>query len=107
MQAEAFYRNGQDGSYPLNQIHLRARCDSIDIDRNSSPVDLQPLLDERLRELVWKGWRRQDLIRFGKFHQTYDQCPQLAGEENGYTIVFPIPQTALEFNHNLKQNPRY
>ena len=107
MAAEALYRNGQDGSYPLNQVRLRAWCDSLLIDKDSSPINLQPILDERLRELVWEGWRRQDLIRFGKFHQAYDQRPKLANEDDRHTIVFPIPQTALELNHNLKQNPGY
>ena len=107
MRAEALYRNGQDGSYSLNKVRERARCKKLDIDIDSSPANLQFILDERLRELVWEGWRRQDLIRFGQFHQAYDQRPKLSVEKDGHTIVFPIPQTALDLNHNLKQNPGY
>ncbi len=30
-------------------------------------LDANALIDERGRELYFEGWRRQDLIRFGKF----------------------------------------
>ena len=68
---------------------------------------LDNILDERLLELMWEGWRRQDLIRFGLFHKAYDQRPQLPNEENGYTTVFPIPSRAISLNGKLKQNPKY
>lgn len=115
MEAEALYRNGKDGTGLLNKIRERVGTPSIkSIDDYVSPVDGkgarvkgQFILDERLRELVWEGWRRQDLIRFGLFHQAYDQRPQLPDEQNGYTTVFPIPQKVLDLNHNLTQNPGY
>jgi hypothetical protein len=68
---------------------------------------LESLFDERLLELAWEGWRRQDMIRFGKYHQAYDQRPQLTGEKNGFTTVFPIPQHILDLNPNLTQNKGY
>lgn len=115
MKAEALYRNGRDGTAALNQIRERVSSPPIQsIDDYISPVTGKPatvkgqfILDERLRELVWEGWRRQDLIRFGLFHQAYDMRPQLPEEKNGYTTVFPIPQMALDLNHNLTQNPGY
>lgn len=115
MKAEALYRNGKDGLAFLNEVRERVGASHINsIDDYISPVTGkkttvkgQCILDERLRELVWEGWRRQDLIRFGLFHQAYDQRPQLPGEQNGYTTVFPIPQKALDLNHNLTQNPGY
>lgn len=115
MKAEALYRNGKDGLAALNQVRERSMMFPIEsIDDYISPltgekatVKGQCILDERLRELVWEGWRRQDLIRFGLFHQAYDQRPQLPDEQNGYTTVFPIPQKALDLNHNLTQNPGY
>ena len=115
MKAEALYRNGKDGLAFLNEVRERvgaAPINSIDdyispVTGKKATVKGQCILDERLRELVWEGWRRQDLIRFGLFHQAYDQRPQLPGEQNGYTTVFPIPQKALDLNHNLTQNPGY
>lgn len=100
MKAEAKVRNGEDGSTELNMIRSRAKMP----DRTAS---LSNILNERLLEFTWEGWRRQDLIRFGKFCQAYDLRPQLTNESNGYTTVFPIPQTVLDLNGNLKQNPGY
>ncbi|MEE0907874.1 MAG: RagB/SusD family nutrient uptake outer membrane protein, partial [Muribaculaceae bacterium] len=68
---------------------------------------LENILDERLLELVWEGWRRQDMVRFGLYHKSYDQRAQLADEKNGYTTVFPIPQKNIDLNPKLKQNVGY
>ena len=68
---------------------------------------LDNLLSERMLELAWEGWRRNDLIRFGKFTRAYTDRPQLPGEENGYTIVFPIPGRILNLNPDQAQNPGY
>ena len=106
MKAEALIRNGEDGFAIINLIRERAGMDGFH-GTGSQEADLSTILDERLRELVWEGWRRQDLIRFGRFHLPYDLRPQLPKERNRYTIVFPIPQTALDLNHNLTQNPGY
>ena len=59
---------------------------------------LKNLLDERMMELAWEGWRRQDMIRFGVFTRSYSCRPQLPGEENGYTTVFPIPEKVIDMN---------
>lgn len=100
MAAEAKVRNGEDGSAELNAVRRRVGMP----ERNAT---LASILDERLLELMWEGWRRQDLIRFGLFHQAYDQRPQLPRETNGYTTVFPIPSRAISLNGNLQQNPGY
>ena len=68
---------------------------------------LENILEERLLELVWEGWRRQDMVRFGVYHKSYDQRVQLADEKNGYTTVFPIPQKSIDLNPKLKQNVGY
>lgn len=54
-----------------------------------------------------EGWRRQDMVRFGVYHKSYDQRVQLADEKNGYTTVFPIPQKSIDLNPKLKQNVGY
>ena len=100
MKAEAKVRNGEDGSLELNQVRSRVGMP----DRNAT---LENILEERLLELVWEGWRRQDLIRFGRFHQSYDQRKQLTDEANGYTTVFPIPQKCIDLNPRLEQHVGY
>jgi hypothetical protein len=68
-----------------------------------APLDLNSLIDERGRELYWEGWRRQDLIRFGKFLQP----TQLRGQSPATRLLFPIPNQQLAVNPNLTQNPGY
>lgn len=100
MKAEAKVRNGEDGFWELNQVRRRVGMP----DRNAT---IENILEERLLELVWEGWRRQDLIRFGLFHQSYDQREQLSNEANGYTTVFPIPQKCIDLNPRLEQHVGY
>lgn len=100
MAAEAKVRNGEDGAAELHQIRSR-------VGMPDRPATLANLLDERLMELMWEGWRRQDLVRFGRFHQAYDLRPQLDDEASAYTTVFPIPARVLSLNKQLRQNPGY
>src|SRR5690606_32494955 len=65
MKAEAILRGGT-GSVAtaltlVNSIRSKRGVNNL------SSLDLDALLDERGRELYWEGWRRQDLIRFGRF----------------------------------------
>ena len=68
---------------------------------------LDNILDERLMEFAWEGWRRNDLVRFGKFTRSYSDRPALEGEESGYTTVFPIPGNVILYNTSMTQNPGY
>jgi len=63
----------------------------------ASELTMDELLIERGREFAWEGHRRQDLIRFGKWNDKW--------WAKAYTTtqsVFPIPQTAIDTNPNLK-----
>lgn len=66
-------------------------------------VTLDNLIDERGRELYWEGHRRQDLIRFGKFLQPWQEKPT----DDPKYLLFPIPNQQLAANPNLEQNPGY
>ena len=100
MKAEAKVRNGEDGSAELNKVRSR-------VGMPQREATLDNILQERLLELVWEGWRRQDMVRFGLYHKSYDQRTQLPEEKNGYTTVFPIPQKSIDLNPRLKQNVGY
>ena len=100
MKAEAKVRNGEDGSAELNEVRNR-------VGMPYREATLENILEERLLELVWEGWRRQDMVRFGIYHTSYDQRTQLPDEENGYTTVFPIPQKSIDLNPRLHQNRGY
>ena len=100
MKAEAKVRNGENGDEELNRIRAR-------VGMPYRKATLDNILEERLLELVWEGWRRQDLIRFGKFTGAYDLRTPLLGESSGYTTVFPIPQKCIDLNSELVQNKGY
>ena len=100
MKAEAKVRNGEKGDEELNRIRAR-------VGMPYRKATLDNILEERLLELVWEGWRRQDLIRFGKFTGAYDLRTPLQGESSGYTTVFPIPQKCIDLNSELVQNKGY
>lgn len=100
MKAEAKVRNGENGDEELKRIR-----DRVGMPYRKATLD--NILEERLLELVWEGWRRQDLIRFGKFTGAYDLRTPLQGESSGYTTVFPIPQKCIDLNSELVQNKGY
>ena len=100
MKSEAKVRNGEDGTAELNAVRARAGM-------SPRPATLDNILAERLLELAWEGYRRPDLIRFGKFTRAYADRPQLPGEASGFTTVFPIPLNVLSLNPLLSQNPGY
>jgi len=62
------------------------------------------ILNERLYEMTAEGKRRQDLIRMNKFTQGTWYAKTAF---DPWKILFPIPQTQIETNPLLKQNPGY
>ncbi len=67
-------------------------------------LTLDELLAERGREFIFEGFRRDDLIRFGKFTTAswWDHQPSAPTK-----ALYPIPQRQLDLNSALKQNPGY
>jgi starch-binding outer membrane protein, SusD/RagB family len=62
------------------------------------------ILNERLFEFTWEGKRRQDLVRANKFTSgTWYAKTRF----DAWKVLFPIPQTQLETNPQLAQNPGY
>ena len=99
MLAEAKVRNGEDGDAPFNLVRLRANMYTL-------PATLDNILNERMIELAWEGWRRSDMIRYGIYKSTYEGADAV-NESDHHTIVFPIPNDVLSLNNNLHQNPGY
>lgn len=100
MKAEAMLRSSNAAGALLIVNSIRAK-------RGATPlvsVDLNAMLDERGREMYWESWRRQDLIRFGKYLLAWQEKPADAGTKN---LLFPIPSSQLAVNPNLTQNPGY
>jgi hypothetical protein len=62
------------------------------------------ILNERLFEFTWEGKRRQDLVRAGQFTTGTWYAKTTS---TPFRVLFPIPQTQIETNPQLKQNPGY
>ena len=102
MRAEAKLRNGEDGQEDFNAVRLRAKMPE-------RQISLQALLDERLLELCWEGWRRQDLIRFRQYESLFkgDIFDDKVNETDHHTTVYPIPGDIITLNPNITQNKGY
>lgn len=101
MKAEAQLRLGQTAAALSIVNTLRAKRGASTL----TTLTLQSLLDERGREMYWEGWRRNDLVRFGKFLDGVGPTrPNKSGNER---LIFPIPNQQLAVNPNLTQNPGY
>jgi len=81
----------------VNQVRARVNAPLI------TSINLDELLEERARELAWEGWRRNDLIRFGKFEQPWG----FKTDSDLNKRIYPIPATERSLNPNLTQNPGY
>jgi len=69
-----------------------------------SAVNTDVILRERLFELNSEGKRRQDLIRHGKYTQAWEFKP---GPTEDKRVLMPIPQTQIDANALITQNPGY
>ncbi|HJW28242.1 MAG TPA: RagB/SusD family nutrient uptake outer membrane protein, partial [Saprospiraceae bacterium] len=99
MKAEALLRTGDAAGALAIVNNLRQVRNASQL----ASLSLDDLCAERGRELYWEGWRRQDLIRFGKFLEARQGKPASGPER----LLFPIPAAALSVNPNLEQNPGY
>jgi starch-binding outer membrane protein, SusD/RagB family len=107
MKAEAILRGGtatSAGTYGNTPTDI---VNAIRTNRGATQlqnVTLDNLSDERGRELYMENWRRQDLIRFGKFLDPREEKPEASDPKY---LLFPIPSGQIAANPNLNQNPGY
>jgi len=103
MKAEAIYRGGAatggtDALTLMNQVRAQ---------RTTSPawtnLALDSIYNERSREFTQENWHRNDMIRFGKFENSWG----FKTDADAKHRVFPIPNSALQLNPKLKQNDGY
>ena len=108
MKAECAKRGatGVDGLAAYNAVRKRAGLSEV------SDYTLDNVLQERGCELFMEGWRRSDLVRFGKFTSSSKLWQWKGGVKGGKGVsshmdLFPIPSNDLNANSNLVQNPGY
>ncbi|WP_295716257.1 RagB/SusD family nutrient uptake outer membrane protein [Mucilaginibacter sp.] len=112
--AEAVLRGGSGGDAVtalgyVNALRTRAYGNASG---NLTSITVDNILDERGRELYWEGFRRTDLIRYGKFVEDTYLWPFKGGAKNGKSVeafrtIFPLPSSDVAANTNLKQNTGY
>ncbi|WP_316806608.1 RagB/SusD family nutrient uptake outer membrane protein [Pedobacter agri] len=98
-------------AYPLvDRVRQRAGLATLTVAKPglNQAQFLTQLKHERLTELAGEGWRWADLQRWG------DLSPALATRDADFTgfivgkhEVYPIPQSDIDLNSNLTQNPKY
>ncbi|SDL35382.1 Starch-binding associating with outer membrane [Pedobacter sp. ok626] len=121
LNAEAKYYTGDEAGARSRLKEVRYRSNPIAIDALTTAYlkanFIDELLDERSRELCFEGWRRIDLIRFGRYESTINSLTDYLGSWNRivpllksnvkpYKIWFPIPKTEIELSP-IDQNPKY
>jgi hypothetical protein len=99
MKAECLIRLGSSAlARPLiAAVRTRAGLDTPET------VDLQFLDSELKHEFVFEGHRRTDNIRMGTYFEPWWE----KGTTPAYRGIYPIPQSELDKNSNLEQNPDY
>jgi len=104
IRAEAKLRNGDAAGALADVNYLRSKRSAAGKTLPAlASVTLDDILKERGYELYWEGLRRQDLIRFGKFGDAWQEKPVTAATK----ILFAVPTSAISVNANLTQNPSY
>jgi hypothetical protein len=76
----------------------------------AGPITRAMILNERLFELFGEQKRRQDLVRFGQYTGRTDAASGIVGGKQSsaaYYVLFPIPQSQIDANPQLTQNPGY
>ncbi len=119
LRAEAYIKKGNTSSATADINTVRARSEAPLAD--DSEVDIDYLLDERLRELAYEELRMVTLCRMGllvdrtkKYNSTYVANDGSPAESSGtsmedYHNLWPIPYSEIEMNTEieLQQNPGY
>lgn len=90
----------------VNTVRSRAKASSV----AAADMDMDFLLDERIRELVGEESRRFTLVRTGRYVdrvQKYNEV--LAAKVQPYHALWPIPKTIRDANRDVDfpQNPGY
>lgn len=108
LRAEAYLNLGKTdkAADDINVVRNRAHAKPC----TASQVNLDYILDERMRELGVEEKRRVTLMRTGKLYDRVMKCnPYYATEMKQTYEVWPIPHSVIEANNQavIEQNPGY
>lgn len=109
LMAEAYLGDGNThkAAEAINVVRSRAGATPVD----ESKIDIDYILDERLRELMFEEQRRMTLMRLGKWHERTTKYNPWSSPDKveKFWELLPIPQREFDSNTEgeLKQNPGY
>ena len=128
MYAESLNGQGKltqaDADMTINLVRARARVFPNNEIKDDTVIpsmivgslqdNADEILSERRKELCFEGWRRNDLIRNGKYFQAINSNQPVWSNSGNpqpqYTpneIRWPIPASELQLNSELAQNEGY
>ena len=101
----------------VNEVRARAWGGALPSDKQWNALSQEEfrtqIMDERMRELCFEGWRRIDLIRTGKFVDLIKErnpWAKQSGTIQSYHLRYQIPDTEIRTNSDITpedQNPGY
>ena len=92
MRAEAKLRQGDAGGALADVNIVRASRTARHIAPALTSMDINILYRERGFEFYWEFQRRTDMIRFGKYEDSYTEKTNADPKKR----LFPIPQSAVD-----------
>jgi hypothetical protein len=116
LYAECLYRTGTtgvDGDHNAYVMKVRNRAWGGSAPQMPTPSGdfIKDLMDERMRELCFEGWRRIDLLRTGLFRELVSQRNRWTNEEHGGNLIpafyqrYPIPDDEIKTNEDFANDP--
>jgi len=108
IRAEAYLglSNKASAAVDINVVRARSKADEV----LAANVNIDYILDERMRELGVEEKRVLTLNRLGKWYDRVVMCnPYYASQANAKYNLWPIPQSVIEANREavITQNPGY
>lgn len=108
IRAEACFRTNDNGNALADINVLRNRANAQPL----SALTEQDVIDEWAREFYQEGRRRSDLVRFDMFTTNKYLWDWKGGSAEGTAVspiynLYPIPESDLNNNKNMTQNPGY
>lgn len=108
MKAEAILRGASATNGETPQVLINKIRTYVNAEQFFGTPTLQDILDERAREFADESWRRNDLIRYGKFEDNWGFKSLYApGFTEKFRRIFPVPRDVMNVNTNWTQNPGY
>ena len=116
MKAEAYVDQGNlaEAASLVNRIRARVNLPNLSSSISSSKSSLaDAVLNERRLELAFEGQRWFDLVRTGNVFEVLNtlnlrdpgRLPMDPVTDN--TVLLPLPQSQIDINPNMVQNPGY